>query len=107
MENNQGIRLDIKQGVITHQRNHQTMTIMMIMIIVIKKTILQIIHLINPTPTTSFIPNQNMNDGNGGENNPPDRGQNNIIAQALTALAQVLGNMQPAPTQASREQNIA
>ena len=43
-----------------------------------------------------------MNDGN----NPPD-GQNNIIAQALTALAAALGNLQPAPAQAPREQNIA
>ena len=42
-----------------------------------------------------------------GGNNPPDRGQNNIMAQALTALAQALGNMQPAPAQALREQNIA
>jgi len=33
-----------------------------------------------------------MNDGNGG-NNPPDRGQNNLMAQALTALAQAIGNM--------------
>ena len=31
----------------------------------------------------------------------------NIIAQALTALAQALGNLQPALAQASREQNIA
>jgi len=29
-------------------------------------------------------------------NNPPDGGQNAIIAQALTALAQALRNMQPA-----------
>jgi len=42
-----------------------------------------------------------------GGNNPPNGGQNNVMAQALTALAQVLGNMQPAPAQASREQNIA
>ncbi len=39
-------------------------------------------------------------------NNPPDGGQNNIIAQALTALMQALGNLQPAPAQAPREQNI-
>src|SRR6266498_3955140 len=48
-----------------------------------------------------------MNDGNGGGNNLPDRGQNNIISQALTALAQALGNLQLAPVQAPREQNIA
>jgi len=48
-----------------------------------------------------------MNDGNGGGNNPPDGGQNNIMAQALTALAVALGNLQPAPAQAPREQNIA
>ncbi len=42
-----------------------------------------------------------------GDNNPPDGGQNNIIAQALTALAAALGNLQPAPAQAPREQNIA
>ncbi len=44
-----------------------------------------------------------MNEGN----NPPDREQNNVIAQALTALAQVLENLQPAPAQALKEQNIA
>ena len=43
----------------------------------------------------------------GGGNNPPDEGQNNIIAQALTALAQALGNLQLALAQALREQNIA
>ena len=49
-----------------------------------------------------------MNNGNNGDNNPPlDGGQNNIIAQALTALAQALGNLQPAPAQVPREQNIA
>src|SRR6266498_421430 len=48
-----------------------------------------------------------MNDRNGGGNNPSDEGQNNIIAQALTALVQVLGNLQPTPAQALREQNIA
>ncbi len=48
-----------------------------------------------------------MNDGNGGDNNPPDRGQNNIMAQALTALVQALENLQPASAQALREQNIA
>ena len=48
-----------------------------------------------------------MNDGNGGGNNLPDGGQNNIIAQALTALAQALENLQPALAQAPREQNIA
>jgi len=47
-----------------------------------------------------------MNDRDGG-NNSPDEGQNNIIAQALTALAQALGNLQPASAQASREQTIA
>ena len=43
-----------------------------------------------------------MNDGgnDGGQNN-------NVMAQALTALATALGNLQPAPAQASREQNIA
>ncbi len=40
-----------------------------------------------PPPPPPSPRNQNMNDGNGGGNNPPDRGQNNIIAQALTALA--------------------
>ncbi len=40
-----------------------------------------------------------MDDGNGG-------GQNNIMAQALTALTTALGNLQPAPAQAPREQNI-
>jgi len=34
-----------------------------------------------------------MNDGNGGGNNPSDGRQNNIIAQALTALVQALGNL--------------
>ncbi len=48
-----------------------------------------------------------MNDGNGGGNNPPDGEQNNIMAQALTALAQALGNLQPAPAQESRKQSIA
>ncbi len=45
-----------------------------------------------------------MNDGNDGGN---DGRQNNIIAQALTALEAALGNLQPAPVQAPREQNIA
>jgi len=52
-----------------------------------------------PSPRPSPPPpslNQNMNDGNGGGNNPPDGGQNNIMVQALTALATVLGNLQPA-----------
>src|SRR6266498_4996065 len=40
------------------------------------------------------------------DNNPPDGGQNNIMAQALTALTAALGNLQPAPAQASRKQNI-
>ncbi len=44
-----------------------------------------------------------MNDGNGGGNNPSDGGQNNIMAQALTALAIALENLQPAPAQAPRE----
>ncbi len=49
-----------------------------------------------------------MNDGNrGGNNPPPDGGQNNIIAQVLITLAQALGNLQPAPVQAPREQSIA
>src|SRR6266498_1705100 len=48
-----------------------------------------------------------MNDGNGGGNNLSDGGQNNIMAQALTALAAALGNLQPALAQAPREQNIA
>ena len=48
-----------------------------------------------------------MNDGNGGGNNPPDGGQNNIMAQVLTAIAQALGNLQLALAQAPREQNIA
>src|SRR6266498_152818 len=47
-----------------------------------------------------------MNDGNGGGNNLSDGGQNNIMAQALTALAAALGNLQPALAQAPREQNI-
>ncbi len=47
-----------------------------------------------------------MNDGNGGGNNPSDR-QNNIMAQALIALVQALGNLQPALIQGLREQNIA
>ena len=42
-----------------------------------------------------------------GGNNPPDGGQNNIIAQALTALAATLRNLQPPLAQAPREQNIA
>src|SRR6266542_916973 len=54
-----------------------------------------------PNQSPSPPPNQNMNDGN----NPPDGGQNNIMAQALTALAAALGNLQPAPAQAPREQN--
>src|SRR6266498_2415728 len=40
-------------------------------------------------------------------NNLPDGEQNNIMAQALAALTQALGNLQPAPVQAPREQNIA
>ena len=48
-----------------------------------------------------------MNDRNGGGNNPSNRGQNNIMVQTLTALAAALGNLQPAPAQAPREQNIA
>ena len=48
-----------------------------------------------------------MNDENGGDNNlPPDGGQNNIIIQALTALAQALENLQPASAQALKKQNI-
>ncbi len=53
-------------------------------------------------------PNQNMNDENDGSNNLPSDGeQNNIMAQALTALAQALENLQPASAQALKEQNIA
>ena len=48
-----------------------------------------------------------MNDGNRGNNLPPDRGQNNIMTQALVALVQVIENIQPAPVQGSRKQNIA
>jgi len=47
-----------------------------------------------PPPPPS-PPNQNMNDGNGGGNNLSNE-QNNIIAQALMALVQTLGNLQPA-----------
>ncbi len=47
-----------------------------------------------------------MNDRNGG-NNPPNRGQNNIIAQALTELVQAIENIQPASVQGPKEQNIA
>ena len=47
-----------------------------------------------------------MNDGNGGNNPFLDREQNNIIVQALAALAQAIGNMQPTPVQGPREQNI-
>ncbi len=46
-----------------------------------------------------------MNDRNGGGNNPSD-GQNNIIAQALTALVQALGNLQSVPVQGPRKQSI-
>ena len=42
----------------------------------------------SPPPPPLPLSNQNMNDRNGGGNNPlPDRGQNNIMAQALAALA--------------------
>src|SRR6266498_1531136 len=54
-----------------------------------------------PPPSPPLI--QNMNDGN----NPPDGRQNNIMVQALTALAAALGNLQPTPAQVPREQNIA
>ncbi len=47
-----------------------------------------------------------MNDGNEG-NNFPDRGQNNLMAQALVALAQAIGNIQPASANVLKEQNIA
>ncbi len=67
------------------------MMTMMIMTIIIKEITLQIVNQINY-----------LNRGN----NPPDGGQNNIIAQALIALAQVLENLQPAPVQGPREQNI-
>ncbi len=40
-----------------------------------------------PPPSPPPPLNQNMNDGNRGGNNPPDGGQNNIMAQALTTLA--------------------
>src|SRR6266498_3378757 len=76
------------------------MMIMTMTIIIIPS---QIVNPINPTSTTSTTPYQNIDRGN----NPPDRGQNNIMAQVLTALAAALGNLQPAPAQASREQNIA
>ncbi len=48
-----------------------------------------------------------MNNGNRSNNPPPDGGQNNIMAQALAALVQAIGNMQSASGQGSREQNIA
>ncbi len=49
-----------------------------------------------------------MNDENGEGNNPsPDGRQNNIIAQALIALTQALGNLQPTSAQTPRKQNIA
>ncbi len=48
----------------------------------------------------------NMNQGNE-ENNLPDREQNNVIAQVLAVLVQVIENIQPAPANRSREQNIA
>ncbi len=57
-----------------------------------------------PPPPPPVPPNQNMDRGG---NNPPDGRQNAIMAQALTALVQALENMQPAPAQASKEQNIA
>ncbi len=47
-----------------------------------------------------------MNDKDG-ENNLLNERQNNLIAQTLAALAQVIGNMQPASANRSREQNIA
>ncbi len=40
------------------------------------------------------------------ENNPSDRRQNNIIAQALAALAQAIENMQPVSPQGPQKQNI-
>ena len=42
-----------------------------------------------------------MNDRNG--NNPPNERQNNIIAQAIAALTNVIGNMQLALAQAPKE----
>ncbi len=48
--------------------------------------------------------NQLLRDGG---NNLPDRGQNNVIAQALAALAQTIENMQPVLVNRSRKQNIA
>ncbi len=57
-------------------------------------------HPLNQSPSPLPPPIQNMD----RSNNPSDGGQNNIMAQALIALAQALGNMQPAPAQA---QNIA
>ncbi len=44
---------------------------------------------------------------NRGNNFSSDGGQNNLIAQTLTALAQALGNLQLASAQAPRKQNIA
>ena len=37
------------------------------------------------------------------ENNPCDKRQNNLIAQALAALAQVIGNIQPVSVNRPRE----
>ena len=47
----------------------------------------------SPNQSLTSPPNQNMNNGDGG-NNPSDGRQNNIIVQALIALAQALGNLQ-------------
>jgi len=61
-----------------------------------------------PKQLPNQLPNRplNINDGDE-ENNLPDEGQNNLIAQTLIALVQVIGNMQPALVNRPREQNIA
>jgi len=41
------------------------------------------------------------------ENNSPDRRQNNLMTQVLATLVQTIGNIQSAPAQGSRKQNIA
>ncbi len=46
-----------------------------------------------------------MNQEDGG-NNPSNKGQNNIIAQTLATLVQVIENMQPASANRPKEQNI-
>ncbi len=46
-----------------------------------------------------------MNDGDE-ENNLPDGGQNNLMAQVLVVLAQVIGNIQPTSANKIRKQSI-